>query len=59
MMVPVSKEYIKKLDLVAEWMIYDPEVENLVLRDDAPQEIVEMRQWLTDNDPAKDFPFKD
>ena len=59
MMVPVSKEYIKKLDLVAEWMVYDSEVENLVLRDDAPQEIVEMRQWLTDNDPAKDFPFKD
>ena len=44
---------IEKLDIVSKWMVYDPEVENLVLRDDAPQEIVEMRQWLKDNDPEK------
>lgn len=53
MMVRPSDEYIEKLDIVSKWMVYDPEVENLVLRDDAPQEIVEMRQWLKDNDPEK------
>lgn len=59
MLLKPSNEFIEKMNLVAEWMIYDPEVENLVLREDAPQEIVEMDKWLDDNNPAKDFPFED
>lgn len=59
MLLKPSDEYLKRYDIVREWLVFNADDFRFDLRDDAPQEIVEMRQWLKDNDPAKDFPFED
>lgn len=63
MMVPPSKEYLKKdkefWENARDWLIVNPDTGQSELKPGTPQELVELRQWLFDNDPAKDFPFED
>ena len=53
MMVLPTEEYRKKYKEVSKWLVFNPDEFTFELKENAPQEIVEMRQWLKDNDPEK------
>lgn len=52
MVLPIE-EYRKKYKEVSKWLVFNPDEFTFDLKEDAPQEIIEMRQWLKDNYPAK------
>ena len=63
MMYPPSKEYLKKDDEFIEkskgWIVVNPDTGKNELKPGAPQELVELKKWLSDNNPAKNSPFRD
>lgn len=52
MQIKPSEDHLKKWEKVEEWLIFNPDKIKFELKPETPQEIVELRQWLIDNDPA-------